>query len=170
VDWNQNGTFESAERMDYGSVTATAGNITSTWTVPTTAKSGKTRLRVVMSDNSATTACGSYSYGETEDYSITVTGGTIAAPASLAGPAPAGLSADAVLSLYPNPALTTLTLALSSNAELTKVEVLDARGAAVSAAHYQGNGQLDVSGLAGGLYLLRASDGQHTFTQRFVKQ
>jgi bacillolysin len=170
VDWNQNGTFESAERMDYGSVAATAGNLTSTWTVPTTAKSGKTRLRVVMSDNSATTACGSYSYGETEDYSITVTGGTIAAPATLAGPAKAGLSADAVLSLYPNPALTTLTLSLSSNAELTKVEVLDARGAAVSAARYQGNGQLDVSNLAGGLYLLRASDGQHTFVQRFVKQ
>ncbi|MDO7885695.1 M4 family metallopeptidase [Hymenobacter cheonanensis] len=172
VDWNQNGTFESAERMDYGSVAATAGNVTSTWTVPTTAKNGTTRLRVVMSDNSATTACGSYSYGETEDYSISVTGGTIAAPAvaSLAGPATASLSADAVLSLYPNPALTTLTLSLSSNATLTKVEVLDARGAAVSAARYQGNGQLDVSGLAGGLYLLRASDGQHTFVQRFVKQ
>jgi len=40
----------------------------------------------------------------------------------------------------------------------------------VAAAHYLGQGQLDVSGLAGGLYLLRASDGTHTFVQRFAKQ
>ena len=59
---------------------------------------------------------------------------------------------------------------LSSSAELTSVEVLDALGKTVNAAHYQGNGLLDVSGLAGGPYLLRASDGQHPFVQRFVKQ
>lgn len=77
---------------------------------------------------------------------------------------------EATLSLYPNPATTSLTLALSSKEELTKVEVLDVRGATVPAARYQGQGQLDISRLASGLYLLRASDGQHTFTQRFVKQ
>jgi len=153
---------------------SSAATLSGTFTVPTTAKTGNTRMRVIVSDASATTSCGSYSYGETEDYTVSITGGAAIAaasgPASLAAPTASLSGGDAVLSLYPNPALTTLTLSLSSQAELTKVEVLDARGAAVPAARYQGQGQLDVSSLAGGLYLLRASDGQHTFTQRFVKQ
>ena len=81
----------------------------------------------------------------------------------------AALGGDAVLSLYPNPASSLLRLELSSGAELSKVEVFDARGAAVPAARYQGGGQLDVSNLAGGLYLLRASDGERTYVQRFTK-
>jgi bacillolysin len=171
IDYNQNGVFTDTGELVVSGSSSSAATLSSTFTVPSTAKTGSTRLRVIMSDNSGTTSCGSYSYGETEDYTVSITGGAAiaaaTAPTSLAATA---LSGDAVLSLYPNPALTTLTLSLSSNAELTKVEVLDARGAAVSAARYQGNGQLDVSGLAGGLYLLRASDGQHTFVQRFVKQ
>jgi Zn-dependent metalloprotease len=174
IDYNQNGVFTDSGELVVSGSSSSAATLSGSFTVPTTAKTGNTRMRVIVSDASATTSCGSYSYGETEDYTVSITGGAAiaaaSAPAGLAAATTAGLSGDAVLSLYPNPALTTLTLSLSSNVELTKVEVLDARGAAVPAARYQGNGQLDLSGLAGGLYLLRASDGQHTFTQRFVKQ
>jgi bacillolysin len=171
IDYNQNGVFTDSGELVVSGSSSSSGTLSSTFTVPTTAKTGNTRMRVIMNDASATTSCGSYSYGETEDYTVSISGGAAIAAASAPTSLTAGaISGDAVLSLYPNPALTTLTLSLSSNAELTKVEVLDARGAAVSAARYQGNGQLDVSGLAGGLYLLRASDGQHTFVQRFVKQ
>ena len=30
-------------------------------------------MRIVMSDNSATNSCGTYSYGETEDYTVNIT-------------------------------------------------------------------------------------------------
>jgi bacillolysin len=171
IDYNQNGVFTDSGELVVSGSSSSAATLSSTFTVPTTAKTGNTRMRVILSDNSGTTSCGSYSYGETEDYTVSITGGAaIAAATAPTSLTATTLSGDAVLSLYPNPALTTLSLSLSSNAELTKVEVLDARGAHVSAARYQGNGQLDVSGLAGGLYLLRASDGQHTFVQRFVKQ
>ncbi len=172
IDYNQNGVFTDSGELVVSGSSSSAATLSGTFTVPTTAKTGNTRMRVIISDASGTTSCGSYSYGETEDYTVSITGGTAiaatsAAPASLAA---GTVSGDATLSLYPNPATTSLTLALSSNEELTKVEVLDARGAVVPAAHYQGQGQLDISRLASGLYLLRASDGQHTFTQRFVKQ
>lgn len=172
IDYNQNGVFTDAGELVVSGSSSSAGTLSSTFTVPATAKSGSTRLRILMSDASATTSCGTYNYGETEDYTLNITGGAAiaATPTTLTGPTAAALSGEAVLSLYPNPATTLLTLSLSSNAELTRVEVLDARGALAPAARYQGQGQLDVSGLAGGLYLLRASDGQHTFVQRFVKQ
>ncbi|MGI4833008.1 MAG: M4 family metallopeptidase [Janthinobacterium lividum] len=169
IDYNQDGDFsDSGETVVSGSSKST-GTLSSTFTVPSTAKTGKTRLRIVMSDASATTSCGSYSYGETEDYSLSITGGAASA-ASSEGISASTISGDAVLSLYPNPASSLLHLELSTGAEPSKVEVFDARGALAPAARYQGSGQLDVSGLASGLYLLRATDGARTFVQRFTKQ
>ncbi|MVN78168.1 T9SS type A sorting domain-containing protein [Hymenobacter sp. HMF4947] len=171
IDYNQDGDFADTGETIVSGSSASTGTLTSTFTVPTTAKTGKTRLRVVMSDASATTSCGTYSYGETEDYSVTITGGAaIAATATQAGLAAATISGDARLEMYPNPATDHLQLTLTNGADLTSVAVVDALGAKVLAAHYAGNGQLDVSGLASGLYTVLASDGQHSFSQHFVKQ
>ena len=172
ADWNQDGDFgDTGETIVSAAASTSTATRTSTFTVPSTAKTGKTRLRVVMSDNSATTSCGSYSYGETEDYSITVTGGTTIITLDGEGIAAAKntLDAGAELSLYPNPASDQLQLSLSSGAELKSIEVLDVRGAK-AAVRYLGNGEVNVSGLASGLYLLRASDGQNTFVKHFSKQ
>jgi len=174
ADWNQDGDFSDAGETI---VNAAASNVatarSSTFTVPSTARNGKVRLRVVMSYTSSTTSCGTYSYGETEDYTLTVTGGVSTSTIdggivglTTASPAP---DAAAELSLYPNPATDALHLSFSSGAELKSVEVFDVRGAKASV-RYLGNGELSVSGLAPGLYLLRASDGQHTFTKHFAKQ
>ena len=167
VDWNQNGTFETAERMDYGSA-ASGGNLTSTWTVPTTAKNGKTRMRIVMSDNSATTACNTYSYGETEDYSINVTGGTLVAPAiaSLNG-TPLGNEAALTLQVYPNPASAMLNISVPGTA--TSVQISDVRGARMSDVTFA-NGQVNISRLAKGMYTITVSNGEKVFHQRFVKE
>ena len=75
-----------------------------------------------------------------------------------------------VLSLYPVPATNELHLLLDGNSEIVSVQVSDLRGAAVTTARYNGNGLLDVSNLAKGMYLLNVSDGSQTFRQRFVKE
>jgi Zn-dependent metalloprotease len=170
IDYNQDGDFsDSGETIVSGS-SSSSGTLTSTFTVLSTAKTGTTRLRVVLSDASATTSCGTYSYGETEDYSLNITGGATLAPEGIAATT-SGLTADAdaTLSMFPNPASSYLQLELSSGAELQTVQVLDARGAAATARYDAATKQLDVSGLAAGLYLVRASDGQHLFVQRFAK-
>ncbi|MGI4873654.1 MAG: M4 family metallopeptidase [Janthinobacterium lividum] len=166
ADWNQDGDFTDTGETLVSTSSSSTATLSSSFTVPSTAKNGKTRLRVVMSYTSSTTSCGSYNYGETEDYSVTVTGGTAIAGLD-EGFAATTTSLDATLSLYPNPAADYLTLALSSNADLTSVQVFDALGAKVAAPYEAG--RLNVTGLANGLYLVRASDGQHTFTQRFTK-
>ncbi|TGE21420.1 T9SS type A sorting domain-containing protein [Hymenobacter aquaticus] len=167
IDYNQNGLFTDAGELV---VNAAASTSTATrafaFTVPTTAKNGKTRMRVVMSDASATTSCNAYSYGETEDYSVTISGGTAFAGVS-------GISAGSVsnrFDVYPNPATDRLNIALPNNAEVLSVQVMDVRGALSTAARYEGNGQLNVSGLAKGMYTLTVSDGQTTYRQRFVKE
>ena len=74
------------------------------------------------------------------------------------------------LSLYPVPATNELHLLLDGNSAILSVQVSDLRGAAVITARYDGNGTLDVSNLAKGMYFINVSDGTQTFRQRFVKE
>ncbi|WP_185816783.1 GEVED domain-containing protein [Hymenobacter metallilatus] len=163
IDYNQNGVFTDAGELVASRSSASASTLTSTFTVPTTAKNGKTRLRVVMSDASATTSCGSYSYGETEDYSITISGGTARQ---------GGATAEAAgYRLYPNPATDVLNIEVPASIDnkAVSVTVYDVRGAEMKQVRFDGN-LLNVGSLAKGVYTLRIADGQQVTHQRFVKE
>ena len=170
ADWNQNGTFDAGENLVSSTNTAVVTTTRSaTFTVPTTAKNGPTRLRVVMSDNSATNNCGTYSYGETEDYTISVTGG------ARIGSTTARTSNSGLVdqyTLYPNPATNVLNIARPLNANPEQpfsVRVYDLRGAEVRGLSFT-DGQLNVSSLRTGIYMLTVNDGSTTSHQRFVKE
>ena len=170
ADWNQDGDFlDAGENLVSSTNTAVVTTTRSaTFTVPTTARNGATRLRIVMSDNSATNSCGTYSYGETEDYTITVTGGTLTAPSITALSGATESPALRMLAVYPNPATNLVNLSLG-DAEITSVVVTDLRGARINGLSFA-NGVLNISGLAKGMYTLSVSDGQKVFHQRFVKE
>ncbi len=77
IDYNQDGTFaEPGEVVFGGSYPALASaTITGTVIVPSTVTIGNTRMRVVVTENgtaSSVLPCGTYNYGETEDYTITI--------------------------------------------------------------------------------------------------
>lgn len=77
IDYNKNGTFESTEKVTTGS-SSSSGNLTGTFTVPTTALAGETRMRVQMKYGSTSTACETFSYGEVEDYTVNIGAAAIA--------------------------------------------------------------------------------------------
>ncbi|QDA60368.1 M4 family metallopeptidase [Hymenobacter jejuensis] len=174
IDYNQNGLFTDSGELVVSGSSSSSGTLSATFTVPTTAKTGNTRMRIIMSDASATASCNAYSYGETEDYTLAITGG-----AALAGNVAAvRVTSDAQLSneiaksleVYPNPATDQLYLTLPNNGAAVSVQVTDVRGAKAAGFSYDGKGSLNISGLAKGLYTLTVSDGQKVFHQRFVKQ
>ena len=171
IDYNKNGVFTDAGELVINAAASSATtNRAFAFTIPTTAKNGTTRMRVVLSDASATTSCGSYSYGETEDYTVSITGGTAltgAAVASLTGNT--GSTAVRTLTVYPNPATEALNVALGDNADIASVMVTDLRGAQIKGLTFS-NGTLNISTLAKGMYTLSVSDGQKVFHQRFVKE
>ena len=76
-DWNQDGDLTDAgESFNIGTINNTTGGapISANITVPAVALSGVTRMRVAKNYNAYPTApCGSYNYGQAEDYSILVT-------------------------------------------------------------------------------------------------
>jgi PKD repeat protein len=78
IDWNQNCDFlDAGESTDLGQITG-PGVLTGNITVPLGAVSGSTRLRAMLKFSSDPTPCElNYSYGETEDYCITVPSQTL---------------------------------------------------------------------------------------------
>ncbi len=82
IDYNQNGTFDAGEQA-YASTGSTVGSLSGSFTIPCTALTGTTRMRVILqSYNPVTNPClaanTSYYYGETEDYTINILDNAIA--------------------------------------------------------------------------------------------
>ena len=78
IDYNQNGSFTDAGEQVYLTPAINNGAHTETgsFIVPATALLGNTRMRVVCNETitpANNTPCGTYSWGETEDYTVNIT-------------------------------------------------------------------------------------------------
>lgn len=71
IDYNQNGVFEDAERVQLTGASATTP-ATGTIVVPSDAKFGATLMRVKLIDGTDNTPCQTYTYGQVEDYSVKI--------------------------------------------------------------------------------------------------
>lgn len=78
IDYNQNGSFTDAGEHIFGS-TSTANTVSATFSIPTTASQGITRMRVLIGNSTTNTiansSCSGVSSGEYEDYWINISGG-----------------------------------------------------------------------------------------------
>ncbi len=77
IDYDQDGVFDPVNELVFEGVTqsATQTEITGNVVVPLTATSGFTRMRVVCVETSSASSvqpCGTYTWGETEDYTVLV--------------------------------------------------------------------------------------------------
>lgn len=78
IDYNQNTVYEASEMVyanTYSSSQPNPQNAIGTFTIPTTAKTGITTMRIVYAQASALSdivPCGTYAFGETQDYAINI--------------------------------------------------------------------------------------------------
>ncbi|MFM7079656.1 MAG: GEVED domain-containing protein, partial [Bacteroidota bacterium] len=78
IDYNQNSTFDASELVLSGYLGTNPATYSGTVNIPATAFNGSTRMRVrcAYNTNAGTVGpCTAVTYGETEDYLITITGG-----------------------------------------------------------------------------------------------
>ena len=74
IDYNNNGLFTDAGEEVYSIFSRNI--LTPSITAPASAVTGAVRMRVIVSYNSITSPCGTYNYGETEDYTLNITTST----------------------------------------------------------------------------------------------
>jgi hypothetical protein len=73
IDWNRNGIFNvPTENVFTGTLNSSNPVASGTVTLPVSATPGTTVMRVVMDRTGSASACGTYTYGETEDYLVMI--------------------------------------------------------------------------------------------------
>ncbi|WP_299134221.1 endonuclease [uncultured Tenacibaculum sp.] len=169
IDFNQNGTFETNEEVVSGSSSSSA-NLTSTFSVPSSAIAGKTRMRVSMKWNAAQSSCETFSYGEVEDYSVNIGSSSARNDKNLTTKNYAKLGNEAPLfnaDIYPNPASNSISIKINdfrkANYRISNTLGLIIKKGRVS-------NSINVSDLNKGIYILDINDGNKSIIKKFIKK
>jgi chitodextrinase len=161
IDYNQDGDFTDAGETVWSKTASTTTPVSGSITIPATALSGSTRMRVALKYNGVPTSCEAFSFGQVEDYTIVI-GGTGKEIVS------SSTESNAIdIKLYPNP--TSSQLNISTINDNTSVKIYNMQGQTV----YNGqvrNNSLDVSNLPVGTYMLEIDYNNSKITKRFIKQ
>jgi hypothetical protein len=159
IDFNQDGDFlDSGEQVFHQSKTKTT-LINGTITIPSTALTGTTRMRVGMKLNVVPTACEIFSYGEVEDYTVNITA---------AGRVEEEVSTKLAFKVYPNPVSDILNIA-DIDSKVT-FRIFNMMGQQLIMDSLDDNNSIYVGSLAAGHYLIEISDGKTTSSKHFIKQ
>ncbi|RPH28635.1 MAG: PKD domain-containing protein, partial [Bacteroidales bacterium] len=153
VDYNKNGVFTDAGELVYSG--SGAAMVTGTFTVKNVTAS--TRMRVLMSDNSGTTSpCGTFTYGEVEDYTVLV---TAAAAKAIADPNTQEVAVAGGVDIYPNPSSSIVYI--KGVKDNSVVRVIGLSGQVFEYRFNTSDRSIDVSSFPKGLYLIQVNtDGK----------
>ena len=173
IDYNRNGLFTDAGEQVVSRSSTSASNLSTSITIPTTARNGVTRMRVSMKWNSAqTSSCETFSYGEVEDYNVNISGG-VNRESGENSAVEEVVSSD--LLIFPNPATDRLMVQRSS-AEWMKgatLMVVDMQGKVwtrEALIHQDGVRELELNTaqLPSGLYNLVIFSGSERVSKKVV--
>jgi len=169
IDFNQNGTFDSDERVVYGS-SSSSNLLSASVTIPTGAALGTTRMRVSMKYNAAQTACETFSYGEVEDYTVNVVQTKTSTLTTEPFADDLGVETNEIYTVYPNPASDMITVSLNGIRGDVSLKIYDVQGRLVKDEFlYNLDTQIDVSDLAKGVYIISVDEEKMPINKRFVK-
>lgn len=161
MDWNLDGDFTDSGEQLFLQANGSTATASASITIPAGATSGNTRLRIVCTEGGVTSPCGTYTYGETEDYSVSV------------GSSPdtytdGEITFNNVITVYPNPTKGFLNLEIQTKeGQIAAYNLIDLVGRTIISNQTISNGNysttLDLSSLESGIYLLRVNiNGEST--------
>ncbi|WP_417201225.1 GEVED domain-containing protein [Bizionia sp.] len=75
IDYNQDGDFTDSGEQVWSRSASKTSPVSGSFTIPTSATLGETRMRVAMKYNAIPTSCETFSYGEVEDYTVNIVNG-----------------------------------------------------------------------------------------------
>lgn len=160
IDYNKDGDFVDAGERVWTKAKSTTTPVSGTFTIPTTAALGATRMRVSMKYNGTPTACEIFSFGQVEDYTVNIV--------STARGTETNTETALNVSLFPNPLKGEL-LNVTNVADNTPFRIVNLLGQEVANGKIN-NGTILVSNIAIGTYILEVTSEGQTVIKRFIKQ
>jgi chitodextrinase len=159
IDYNKDGDFlDSGEQVVNVTRTKTTP-IARSFTVPTTALLGTTRMRVSMKYNASPTSCETFADGEVEDYTVNIS--------ATARPEDTTV-ATLAFNVYPNPVKGDM-LNIANLEEAATYRVFNLMGQELAKGKIENNA-VYVGSLKAGAYLIEITSGTATSTKRFIKE
>lgn len=166
IDWNDDLDFTDAgEQVGYAIATQSQFNTAFTFTVPASATIGQVAMRVRMSfltDDGAIVPCGTSTYGEVEDYEVTIQAGQVSLEENI----------FSGVTVYPNPTSADLSIDLSTiNEEQISIALVDMTGKVLAVQHNVAGSiaHFDMTTFAKGMYQIRISNGSVVSTRKVTK-
>ncbi|MEW7292800.1 endonuclease [Aquimarina sp. 2304DJ70-9] len=167
IDFNKNGSFESSEKVVTGS-TSNSGNLSYSFTVPSTAQAGNTRMRVSMKWNGAPTSCETFGYGEVEDYSVNIGASSVRAIKNTVHiDGELGNEAKVYSArVFPNPASEFISIGATDNREVN-FKLINLHGSIVKSGKTT-RSQIALDRMQAGMYILEISDNGRTASKKII--
>ena len=156
IDYNQNGLFTDAGETVWTKAASTTTPVSGTFTIPATAALGTTRMRVILKYNAIPAACGSFTYGQVEDYTVNITSAAKDTANTIA------------FNLYPNPVKGEV-LNISNLSGASSYSIYNMMGQEVSKGIIE-NDAVFVGSLRAGTYLLEVTNENGSTSKRFIKE
>ncbi|PZU84551.1 MAG: hypothetical protein DI529_11120, partial [Chryseobacterium sp.] len=160
VDYNNNGVFTDTGETAWSQNTATnAATVSGTFTIPTTATTGRVRIRVQAAYSQSPTSCSTINYGQVEDYSLNIQ--DLLAVSDVNG--------NNKVSIYPNPVKDVLNIKSSESGEST-FNIYNTAGQSVANGKSVEN-KINVNTLPTGNYIIELVNKKgEKSTQKFIKK
>ncbi len=154
ADWNKDGDFDDENELIIrkGSILALNGSIK----IPENI-AGMIRIRVIMSDAANTKSCGTFNYGETEDYTFDISPGDNRLYRT----------DQNSVNIFPNPATDFINIQSTSNRNMESVEVMNELGAVILKTGFSSSFyKIKAANFSSGIYLLRIKSEGQTIIKR----
>ncbi len=171
IDYNHNNSFNDAGELVWQLNSTATGWLSVSFVVPNNALTGATRMRVILKRDSLPSSCGSYSFGQTEDFSVNIV--TPFAPGKtvkiFSDETISNTENEFEFTISPNPVNDELIFDLSLDLN-SSFEIFDGTGRSLmhgSVGNYAN--KLDVSNLKAGLYFITITNNLKTIQTKFLK-
>jgi hypothetical protein len=176
IDYNHDGDFTDAGEIAWSAYTTGSGNYMRNFTVPTSATTGYTRMRLSMKYGSYPTACQTFGHGEVEDYGLNISNSAPTSEGEGNGQTVDDIKTGSeILSIFPNPVKDEIHFSYNLIEENSNVgvSVTTANGQVIIKKKISGvpgrnNGILDVHELASGVYFLKVNTAVGKETMKFT--
>lgn len=159
IDYNGDGDFADSGETVFTKAASKTTPVAGSITIPASALTGNTRMRVSMKYNGIPTSCETFSYGQVEDYTLNIkAAGTVS---SLVG-----VNAENAVNVYPNPVKDVLNINAKGD---YSYQLISTDGKIVKDGN-QSESAINVQNLPTGMYIMKITQDGKTSSHKVIKK